>query len=107
MSDLKKPDRTPTPDAIEGVGEPEIEITWSDGDVTRYDAHLLRGSCMCAECVEEVSGKRRVGPDDVPPGVTAERFQQVGSYAVRIYWSDGHSTGIYPFEKLREMAEEA
>lgn len=106
MSDLKKPKRQPTPESVEGVGEPAIEIVWSDGVTTEHDAHQLRGHCMCAECVEEMSGDRRVGPEDVPADVTARRFQQVGNYAVRVYWSDGHSTGIYPFEKLREWGEE-
>ncbi len=29
--------------------------------------------------------------------------EPVGHYAVRIYWSDGHNTGIYSFERLREI----
>jgi DUF971 family protein len=24
----------------------------------------------------------------------------VGAYGIRIHWSDGHSTGIYTFERL-------
>jgi DUF971 family protein len=27
----------------------------------------------------------------------------VGRYAIRFHWSDGHSTGIYTFEQLREL----
>jgi DUF971 family protein len=27
----------------------------------------------------------------------------VGRYAIRFHWSDGHSTGIYTFEHLREL----
>lgn len=105
MSDeLKKPKRPPQPTSFEGEGEPEVRIAWSDGAETVHEARTLRGSCMCAECVQEMSGKRMVGPEDVPADVTAEGFHQVGNYAVRIYWSDGHSTGIYPFDKLREMA---
>lgn len=106
MSDLKKPDRAPEPDSFEGEGEDEIRIEWTDGEVSTHDARQLRGSCMCAECVEETSGKRRVGPEDVPEDVTAQRFLQVGNYAVRIYWSDGHNTGIYPYEILREERED-
>ena len=32
---------------------------------------------------------------------SADDIALVGRYAVRIRWSDGHSTGIYPFDRLR------
>jgi DUF971 family protein len=28
----------------------------------------------------------------------------VGEYALRFDWSDGHKTGIYPFDFLRDIA---
>jgi DUF971 family protein len=33
------------------------------------------------------------------------RVQGVGRYALQIAWSDGHDTGIYTFEHLRELHE--
>ena len=32
-----------------------------------------------------------------------ERAELVGRYALQIYWSDGHSTGIYSFPYLRSL----
>ena len=32
-------------------------------------------------------------------------IQPVGRYAIQIRWSDGHDTGIYPFERLRRLAD--
>ncbi len=29
--------------------------------------------------------------------------EEVGSYAIRIDWSDGHGTGIYSFDHLRRI----
>ena len=29
--------------------------------------------------------------------------EPVGSYAFKIYWSDGHSTGIYSYDHLRKI----
>ena len=29
-------------------------------------------------------------------------IEEVGTYAVRINWNDGHNTGIYSFEHLRD-----
>jgi DUF971 family protein len=40
-----------------------------------------------------------------PSGVFATRYQLVGRYAISFAWSDGHSTGIYPYEYLLEMCD--
>jgi len=40
-----------------------------------------------------------------PEGVSAERYSMVGRYAISFAWSDGHTTGIYPYEYLLEMCE--
>jgi DUF971 family protein len=40
-----------------------------------------------------------------PQGVFAVRYQMIGRYAISFAWSDGHSTGIYPYEYLLEMCE--
>lgn len=36
--------------------------------------------------------------------LTATSCEPVGGYAVRIAFSDGHSTGIYSWDYLRELA---
>jgi DUF971 family protein len=35
--------------------------------------------------------------------VTPTTIEPVGNYAISIAWSDGHSTGIYRFDFLREI----
>jgi DUF971 family protein len=35
------------------------------------------------------------------------RWEPVGNYAVRLDWSDGHNTGIYTYEYLRQLSEDA
>jgi DUF971 family protein len=40
-----------------------------------------------------------------PKGVVATKYQMVGRYAISFAWSDGHSTGIYPYEYLLGMCE--
>ena len=37
--------------------------------------------------------------DDIQP----LDIQLVGRYALQFSWNDGHATGIYPFEVLREI----
>jgi DUF971 family protein len=37
--------------------------------------------------------------------VAIKALNPVGAYAVQIVWSDGHDTGIYSFESLRQACE--
>ncbi len=37
----------------------------------------------------------------VPADIRAEEISLVGRYGIQFRWSDGHSTGIYPFDTLR------
>ena len=46
-------------------------------------------------------------PSDVPEDVQPRRIKNVGRYAIQIDWSDGHGTGIYAFDRLRALADEA
>src|SRR5262245_3094935 len=64
-------------------------------------ARDLRLACPCAMCVEEMSGRALLDPMSVPLDVRPVRLSLVGGYGLRIDWSDGHSTGIYPFAWLR------
>lgn len=80
-----------------------FQITWSDGHESLYELRTLRQQCPCAHCVDEFTGKRRVRLEDVSPHVEVQNVETVGRYAARIHWSDGHSTGLYPFARLRAM----
>ena len=44
-------------------------------------------------------------PATVPANIQAEDYLMVGKYAVQFLWSDGHYTGIYPFDMLRSLAD--
>lgn len=80
-----------------------LGVRWSDGRESRYDVVDLRRRCPCAECVEEWTRKPLLNPEDVPETVRPQRIQSVGRYALQIQFSDGHSTGIYTYEMLREL----
>ena len=55
--------------------------------------------------MDEVSGRKILDDDRVPADVRVLGLNPVGNYAVEIRWSDGHDTGIYPFDRLRAMCE--
>jgi ATP-binding protein involved in chromosome partitioning len=61
----------------------------------------MRLACPCAQCVEEMTGRPLLDPAAVPTEVRPLAVVLVGTYAIRVHWSDGHSTGLYTFEWLR------
>ncbi len=80
-----------------------VLIEWdSQGHRALYDARALRLACPCAECVEEMSGRPLIDPSRVPHDVRPLELALVGAYGLRVKWSDGHSTGIYTFDRLRQ-----
>jgi DUF971 family protein len=78
-----------------------IQIQWEgSGHLATYEARTLRLACQCAACVEEMTGRPVLEPASVPEGVRALEVRLVGAYAVHFRWSDGHDSGIYPWERL-------
>ena len=77
-------------------------IEWAEGGTHQsfYPARALRLACPCAGCVEEMSGRPLLDAAGVPADIHPRSIGLVGSYGLRIEWSDGHSTGIYTFEQL-------
>jgi DUF971 family protein len=93
----------PQPEEIERRKDGSIRVRWSDGHEGVYPPRYLRLNCRCAACVEEWSGKQIVTPEGIPEDLRPLRISPVGQYALHVEWSDGHSTGIYPFDLLRSI----
>ena len=84
-----------------------LTVTWADGRLSVYPLRLLRKRCPCAGCQGE---RDLLGRTMLPivkttydGPITANGAELVGNYALRIDWSDGHSSGIYSFAYLREL----
>jgi ATP-binding protein involved in chromosome partitioning len=82
-----------------------LAIDWADGEASRIDVRALRLACGCAHCIDEWSGRPLLDPASIPVDVAPREIQPVGRYAIQILWSDGHEAGIYPFERLRGLAD--
>lgn len=80
-----------------------LQIHWADGHTSIYEPRALRLRCPCAECVDEMTGLPLIRPGDIPEAVYPTEIQYVGRYALTFVWSDGHSTGIFPFDYLRQI----
>ena len=85
------------------LNQSDVLIEWSDGHKCSNIARDLRLNCQCAECGEEWSHKKLLDPISVPNDLVAEDFMHVGKYAIQFLWSDGHYTGIYPFDLLATL----
>lgn len=91
------------------AGNGTLAIRWSDGHESRYTYQYLRNLCPCATCTgREGKGAEPAVKTGLPmfqKALRPERAEVVGRYAVQLFWSDGHSTGIYTFPYLRNLCE--
>lgn len=93
-----------------------LSVKWKDGHRSTFLYAYLRDQCPCATCTEKSGTSQGLGaPTSDPPLPTSlpilgpsgplkpKRAELVGHYALQIFWSDDHSTGIYTFDYLREI----
>tara|TARA_B110000503_G_scaffold22642_2_gene35189 strand:- start:4267 stop:5442 length:1176 start_codon:yes stop_codon:yes gene_type:complete len=78
-------------------------LSWADGQSQCLAPRDLRIGCQCAQCRDEVTGKRRLDPASVRLDIKITRIWSVGNYALGFAFSDGHDTGIYTFQHLNGM----
>lgn len=83
--------------------EKDLYILWRDGHESRYSFFSLRDACPCAACVDELTGEKRLATESIPKDIFIRRSEYIGNYALRVEWSDGHSTGLYSFRFLRQL----
>ncbi|MBI4559679.1 MAG: P-loop NTPase [Candidatus Hydrogenedentes bacterium] len=95
-------ERVPQP--VVSVDSGFLQIRWPDGAVSKLANRDVRASCRCAQCIDEVTGKQLLDVAKIPADIGVEHVQPLGNYAIGIHWSDGHSTGIYSWEHLRQIA---
>jgi len=105
------PRKKPTDVKVRVTTGEGVEIVWSDGHKSRYDFPYLRDHCPCAMCNDERQKKSEdpakfAASALLPmykPKIKANGAAAVGNYAIQVEFSDGHATGIYSFDALREM----
>lgn len=97
MAGLEK--NTPTPTEIKLHQKSRVlEISYADGRTFSLPCELLRVYSPSAEVRGHGPGQEvlQVGKKDV----TIARIEPVGTYAVQLFFSDGHDTGIYSWDLL-------
>ena len=79
-----------------------LTVAFDDG--TRHDlsAEYLRVESPSAEVQGHSPSQRQT--QSGKRNVTITQIQPTGNYAVRLLFSDGHSTGIYSFAGIHDLA---
>lgn len=98
------------PTSLSKTDQRSLRIQWSDGKVFEYPFGKLRDACPCATCKEkrksELSKPKNtlaiLAPGEAAPLDILE-MRPIGNYAYNITFSDGHSSGLFPMELLREL----
>jgi len=80
----------------------KMHIIWMDDTHLTYDYWDLRTSCPCAECIDELTGEKILDDSKVDPKIHPVKSEYIGNYALRIFWSDEHHTGMFSFVDLRD-----
>jgi DUF971 family protein len=84
----------------------EVAIAWDDGRESYFQGPQLRAASPSAETQGErdIFGQKYGGDGSKDfAGVTVRSWEQVGNYAVRFDFSDGHRTGLYSYDYLRKL----
>ena len=86
-----------------------ILVSFSDETESIIPLEILRKKCPCADCSGEVDalGNLYKGPTKKlnDSSFQINGIQPVGYYGLRPFWKDGHSTGIFTIELLKELSE--
>lgn len=87
------------------IQEKKLKIIWQNESESKISLDKLRRFCPCAICDSE----RKSQSNSYFPLYTLEQLQvtkinTVGNYAISVSWKDGHSTGIYDYQFLLNLA---
>ena len=97
------------PTKIEIIGN-ELAIKWDSGAESFISLEKLRRHCPCASCAGErdiMGNVYKAPPKPLGPlSFQIVRINNVGGYAIQPQWADGHNTGLYSFDYLREICPE-
>ena len=84
-------------------------VLFSDQSESMVSLQLLREKCPCAGCEGETDalGNLYKGPEQKlnASSFAISGIQPVGYYGLRPFWKDGHNTGIFTGEKLKELSQ--
>lgn len=101
--------QTHTPTNLDLKKDDALTIEWDDGTRSVYPIAYLRKMSPSAD-MRELRKSMENNPLTILPDsmgssgtLAATGAEMVGNYAIKIAFSDGHDTGIYTWDYLREI----
>ena len=102
--------KTPYPKHLDLDKQKGLTVHWDDGRIAFYPIHYLLKMSPSAD-TRQMREEMERNPLTVLPNsavgdgqpLTATGAEPVGNYAIRIFFSDGHDTGLYSWQYLREI----
>ena len=97
------------PKKIKLNSQKSLSIIWEDGKENNFPLKFLRDESPDAGNKGETILWKHIPPppkgNDKPGKYEIADIQQVGGYAIQIFWKDGNADGIYSWDLLRRWGE--
>ena len=90
------------------IMDSNIAIKWNNNTESFVSTKELRNMCPCANCSGEsdvfgnVYKNKSINITDSNK-YKIIRYMNIGHYAIRISWGDGHDAGIYSFDFIKSL----
>ena len=90
------------------VTENHLALKLPDSSELLIDLKKIRMACPCARCGGEKDVFGNIYKIDGGRPLLKKSFKikflkLVGNYAIKVFWEDGHSNGIYTFDLLKRL----
>src|ERR1700744_100100 len=88
------------------IVEGEIEVSWTDGAVSRFSPFWLRDHCHAPESLHPDTLQRQVDTFAIPRDIAAESvaLEEDGA-TLRVIWMHDGSASVLPAKFLKHIAE--
>jgi DUF971 family protein len=81
-----------------------LEVAWEDGTRYALPFEYLRVHSPSAEIRGHGGGEGKL--ELAKEAVLVTRVEPIGVYAVRLHFDDGHNSGLFSWDYLRELGEQ-
>ncbi|RME60180.1 MAG: DUF971 domain-containing protein [Candidatus Dadabacteria bacterium] len=93
------------------ISETKLLVVWPENKEVVIPSRLLREKCPCAQCKDKKKQKDnspktslKIISNTLEEQISIQRIWPVGNYALGIEWKDGHSSGIYRWNLLKDIS---
>jgi DUF971 family protein len=79
-----------------------LDITWSDGEMSKIAGGALRRHCACSGC----RSRQMIGTELITDSAKIEKINLMGSTGLQIIFADGHDRGVFPWAYIHAIAND-